>query len=110
MAAIKPADRLNRFGDDRIPIALPGDLSSLLLQGIALLIDARAFGLDLSMQFDVFRAALRVRFDESFGGLEHLAVVGLNQPVLLGLAIGAFDGTVRPAARRPSYSRLRSER
>ncbi len=72
-------------------------MSPLLLQGIALLIDVGAFDLDLAMQCEVFGAALGVGFDQPIRGLDDLSVVGLDEPVLLGLALGAFLGQIDQA-------------
>src|SRR5580700_1350205 len=69
--------KLNRFRNDRVTVALGSDLSPLMLEGVSLLVDARAFDLNLAMQFKVFGPAPRVRF---------------HQPVLIRLPVGAFLG------------------
>jgi|HubBroStandDraft_4_1064222.scaffolds.fasta_scaffold313792_2 hypothetical protein len=84
--------KLNRFRNDRVTVALGSDLSPLMLEGVSLLVDARAFDLNLAMQFKVFGPAPRVRFHQSLSGFEDLSVVGFDQPVLIRLPVGAFLG------------------
>jgi hypothetical protein len=79
--------RQDRFGDDRVTIPPVGNRPALLLERIALLVNVGVLRFDLLVQFDVILAALGVGFDEPLCGVDHLLVIGFNQPVLLRLAV-----------------------
>jgi hypothetical protein len=103
--------RFARNRDNRIPIALHCDLPPFLLQDVSLLVNPGTLGLDLTMQFDVFGAALGIGFDQFIGGLEHLAAVGFNQSVLFRLALCALTGQFdQPLVARTTADSDQSDR
>jgi hypothetical protein len=46
------------------------------------------------VKFNVFLATLGVGLDEPFCGVDHLLVIGFNQPVLFRLAVCTLTGKV----------------
>ncbi len=65
-----------------------------LFECVALLVDHRPLGLNLPVEFDVFFAALCVGLDEFSRRVDNLLIIGFNEPILFGLAIGTLTRKV----------------
>jgi hypothetical protein len=72
-------------------------LTALPLQRFSLLIDASAFSLKVLLKLDVVAARLGVGFDQLFGRVDDLLVVGCDEAILFRLAVDALTRKVNQA-------------